>query len=90
MDAEQFALSLAFDMVRSIKVSFKSLLDREFPLRLNTASKSLFDSSSEINPPSEKRFLIDLEVIRQSYEIEEIEKIVWIPTEANPADLLTN
>lgn len=40
-----------------------------------------------INSPSEKRLLIDISVIRHPYEIREIAEIVWIPMEANRADL---
>lgn len=33
--------------------------------------------------------LIDLTMLREAYELREIDDVVWIPSEDNPADALT-
>lgn len=40
------------------------------------------------NRPTKKRLLIDLCVLRQSYEIHELTEIVWIQGSQNPADAI--
>lgn len=66
--AKLFALSRAFDMASTIKVSLNALLRTELPLKFYTNSKSLFYASIGIGAPTEKTLLIDSAVLRQSYK----------------------
>lgn len=73
LGAERFALSHAFDMGSTPKVSLNSILDKELQLKLynqcrRAALKSFFDASIGINELTEKRLVIDPAVIRQSYK----------------------
>ena len=78
-----------FDLASIMNVTIADILGFAIPLVLYTDSKSLYDALSTINPTTEKRLLIDLQVLRQSYERREITEIAWIPTEQNPADGMT-
>ena len=49
-------------------------------------SKSLYDSLVSLNMVMEKRLLIDLRVLRESYERRELADVFWIPAPQNPAD----
>lgn len=59
-------------------------------MTLYTDSKSLYDGIIGINSTTEKRLLIDLTVLRETYELQEIVNAVWIPFVDNLADALTN
>lgn len=65
---EHFAVSSSFGIASTAKVTLDSILEKYISLKFYTDSKSLFDASFWINPPAEKRSLICLSVIRQSYE----------------------
>ena len=43
-----------------------------------------------LNKTTEKRLLIDLQGLREAYELREIDEILWVPSKENPADALTN
>jgi hypothetical protein len=56
---------------------------------LLTASRSLYDCLVKLGTTSEKRLMIDLMCLRQSYERREITEIRWIDDNINPADAMT-
>lgn len=74
--AELFALSHAFDISSTIRVSLKSMLGKDIQIKFYMDSKSLFGNVIGINAPTEKRLLIDLSVLRQSYKRREIAEVV--------------
>ena len=59
------------------------------PLAMYMDSKFLYDSLVSINTIMEKRLLIDLRVLRESYERRELADVFWIPAAQNPADAMT-
>lgn len=87
--AELFAMVHGFDVSSTIRLALNDMLDRVIPLRVYTDSRSLYDCLTRINQTAEKRLLIDLRMLRQSYERREITEVLWIPTAQNPADAFT-
>lgn len=84
-----FAVVHAFDYASTISKTINDIFLRAIPITIYTDSKSLYDGISGINSTTEKRLLIDLEILRQAYELREIAKVAWIPSADNPADALT-
>eukprot|EP00171_Calliarthron_tuberculosum_P022597 IDg22597t1 len=80
---------VGFDHSFVIRKATEEFLGRVVPLRMYTDSLSLFDSLTTLNTTSEKRLLIDLSMLRESYEKREIADVYWIPGDQNPADGLT-
>lgn len=87
--AELFAAVAAFDYSSTLRGTINEVFGRIIPLVLFTDSKSLYDCLVGINSTTEKRLLIDLCMLRQSYELREITEVVWIPSHQNPADGMT-
>lgn len=54
-----------------------------------TDSLSLFDVVTKATVTTEKRLMIDIQVVKDSYHRNEIEHISFIRSEYNPADALT-
>ncbi|KAF1983123.1 hypothetical protein K402DRAFT_396834 [Aulographum hederae CBS 113979] len=52
-------------------------------------SKSLYDCLIKLGTTQEKRLMIDILCLRQSYERREISEILWIKGEKNTADAMT-
>ena len=59
------------------------------PLILCTDSYSLYEGVTKLGTTAEKRLMIDLMALRQSYEAKEITEIRWIHGDDNPADGMT-
>ena len=59
------------------------------PLVICTDSYSLYDCLVKLGTTTEKRLMIDLMALRQSYERREISEVRWIRGEDNPADAMT-
>ena len=87
--AELYAMAGGFDAASSMRPTIAEIMGKKVPLTIYTDSKSLFDATTTINTVTEKRLLIDLQVIRQAYEHQEVTDICWIPTHQNPADGMT-
>lgn len=87
--AQLFALSHAYDVSSTVFLMLNEFLNIKVLHNVFTDLKSVFDGIIGINPPTKKRMLIDLSVLRQSYDRREIAEVVWIPTNQNPADALT-
>jgi hypothetical protein len=86
--AKLYAMTNAFDADSVIK----SIIQRKFNIFLSmillTDSRSLYDSLVKLEITSEKRFMIDLMCLRQSYERREITKIRWIDEDTNSLDAM--
>lgn len=87
--AELFAMVHGFDVSSTIRLAINDVFGRIVPLHVYTDSRSLFDCLSKVSRTAEKRLLIDLSMLRQSYERREITEAFWIPTKQNPADGFT-
>ncbi len=87
--AEVYALTTFFDYCLAFAQDLSFILGKEIPVYLITDSKSLFDTVTKLTSITEKRLLIDVSSIRQSYYSSEIRKIGHVRSECNLADPLT-
>ncbi|KAJ4159560.1 uncharacterized protein LMH87_008458 [Akanthomyces muscarius] len=67
----------------------KQLRTREIPMILCTDSFSLYECLVKLGTTKEKRLMIDIMALRQSYERREAQEIRWINGDDNPADAMT-
>ena len=61
----------------------------EIPIVVCTDSYSLYECLVKLGTTKEKRLMIDIMGLRQSYERREIAEIRWIDGKDNPADAIT-
>jgi hypothetical protein len=87
--SELYAMSNGFDMAASIKATVELILDLTLPLTICTDSKSLYECLVKLGTTQEKRLMVDLMCLRQSYERRQIAEIKWIDGDSNPADAMT-
>jgi hypothetical protein len=87
--SELYALSLGFDTAATLKATTQQIAARDIPLTLCVDSLSLYECLVKLGSTQEKRLMIDLMSIRQSYERREITEILWIQGDKNPADAMT-
>jgi hypothetical protein len=86
---EMYALTHAFDIAYTLRHTLEKYVKAHIPVRAFTDSQSLFDCVTKLSTTLEKRLMIDLYGLRQSYERRELTSIAWIPGGENPADALT-
>lgn len=67
----------------------RSLGLQEIPIVLCTDSRSLYECLVKLGTTDEKRLMIDIMSLRESYEKREISEICWIDGRDNPADAFT-
>ena len=89
LGAEVYAFCDAMDVGISFQLALQPILGRLIPVRMLTDSKSLFDTITRRSQTSEKRLLIDLATVRDSYRRKEITDVAWIRSEYNLADSMT-
>jgi hypothetical protein len=65
------------------------IISKAIPLILCTDLYFFYDCITKLGTTAEKRLIIDIIGLRQSYERQEINKIRWINGEDNPADAIT-
>ena len=101
--AELFAMSLGFDAAASIKATFDQFLlqspdqslqhrdtvKRRIPLMAVTDSRSLYDCLAKLGTTTEKRLMVDIMCLRQSYERREIAELGCVEGGDNVADAMT-
>jgi hypothetical protein len=87
--SELYAMALGFDVGAAIKATLQGIFQCEIPLVLCTDSRSLYDCLVKLGTTHEKRLMIDLMHLRQSYERREIAEVKWIDGNSNPADAMT-
>ena len=76
----------AFDIGAFVKATLGKILGYDFPLVLCTDPKSSYDCLVRLGTTQEKRLMIDVMSLRQSYERREIAEIKWIYGCNNPAN----
>ncbi|QGA14690.1 hypothetical protein EYB26_002346 [Talaromyces marneffei] len=91
LGSETYALANGFDAAAVIKSTLTQLLHltEPLPLIVCTDSKSLYECLVKLGTTHEKRLMIDLMCLRQSYERQEITEVRWIDGNSNPADAMT-
>ncbi|EEA29093.1 hypothetical protein PMAA_038740 [Talaromyces marneffei ATCC 18224] len=91
LGSETYALANGFDAAAAIKSTLTQLLHltEPLPLIVCTDSKSLYECLVKLGTTHEKRLMIDLMCLRQSYERQEITEVRWIDGNSNPADAMT-
>lgn len=87
--SELYAMAHGFDIGAAIKATVEQILQIELPLVLCTNSRSLYDCLVKLGTTQEKRLMIDVMCLRQSYERREITEVKWIDGDSNPADSMT-
>jgi hypothetical protein len=89
--SEMYGMANGFDAAAAIKSTLTQLLHllEPLPLVLCTDSKSLYECLVKLGTTREKRLMIDLMCLRQSYERQEITEVRWINGNSNPADAMT-
>ena len=82
-----------FDLGFVIKQTFTMIYKRinlpKIPLILCTDSYSLYQCLIQLGTTSEKRLMINIMTLKQSYEGRQIDKIRWIYGKDNPTDAMT-
>src|SRR6266436_1109092 len=81
------------DMAIAIGTTLKMITDRlelpVIPIIVCTDSYSLYECLVKLGTTKEKRLMIDIMALRQSYERRELQEIRWISGSDNPADTMT-
>ena len=91
--SEVYGMMGGFDYGVTITSTLKQITERlkmqKIPLILCTDSYSLYECIVRMGTTKEKRLMIDIMALRESYERREITEIRWINGKDNPADALT-
>jgi hypothetical protein len=82
-------MAYGFNAGAAIKSTIKAILYIRLPLILYTDSKSLYDYLVKLGTTQEKRLIVDLMCLRQSYKRREIVEVRWISGDNNPTDAMT-
>jgi hypothetical protein len=86
---ELYTMINDFDVEAIVKSTIDRMLHISLSLILLTDSKSLYDCLVKLDTTAEKRLMIDLMCLKQSYERREIAEIRWIDENINFADAMT-
>ena len=90
---ELYAIVHGVDIATTINTTLKMITKQigimEIPTIICTDSFSLYECMVKLGTTKEKRLMIDIMAIRQSYERRELSEIRWINGNDNPADAMT-
>lgn len=89
LTSELFAMVNGFEVCSTMRISLNKMFGKIIPLKIYTDSWTLYDCMTNINRIKERRLLIDLCMLRESYERRKINEVVWIPTQKNNTDAFT-
>jgi hypothetical protein len=91
--SEIYGMVGGVDMAIAIGTTVKMIMDQlgfgKIPTIVCTDSYSLYECLVKLGTTKEKRLMIDIMALRQSYERREIMEIRWINGGDNPADAMT-
>lgn len=82
-------IDTAIALSTTLKLITKQLKVDDIPTIICTDSFSLYECLVKLGTTKEKRLMIDIMAIRQSYERKELSEIRWINGQDNPADAMT-
>jgi hypothetical protein len=81
------------DMAISISTTLNMVISKlrlpNIPTIVCTDSLSLYECMIKLGTTREKRLMIDIMAIRQSYERRELSEVRWINGDSNPTDAMT-
>ena len=91
--SEIYGMVAGVDMAFAINTTLKMITDRldipSIPVIVCTDSYSLYECLVKLGTTKEKRLMIDIMALRESYERRELYEIRWINGNDNPADAMT-
>lgn len=91
--SELYAMASGVDMAISISTTLNMVTSKlrlpNIPTIVCTDSLSLYECMIKLGTTKEKRLMIDIMAIRQSYERRELSEVRWIDGDSNPADAMT-
>jgi hypothetical protein len=91
--SEIYGMVNGFDIGIAVATTLRMATERlglpPIPLVICTDSYSLYECLVKLGTTKEKRLMIDIMALRQSYERREITEIRWINGDDNPADAFT-
>src|SRR6266487_6506793 len=91
--SEIYGMVGGVDMAIVINITIKMITEQlgfsHTPIIVYTDSYSLYECLVKLSTTKEKRLMIDIMALRQSYERREITEIQWIDGKDNPADAIT-
>ena len=88
--SELYTMVAGFDNSSAIQTTVKAILSNdEVLLVICTDSYSLYDCITKLGTTAEKRLMIDIIGLRQSYKRREIHEVRWIDGNCNLADAMT-
>jgi hypothetical protein len=82
-------IDIEITLATTLKMIITQLNQPEIPLIICTNSYSLYECLVKLGTTQEKRLMIDILALQQSYERKKIAEIRWIHNRNNPADALT-
>src|SRR6266702_7353834 len=83
-------MAYGFDTRAVIKATIEKILQlKQLLITFCTNSKSLYNCLVKLRTTQEKRLIVDLMCLRQSYKRREIAEIKWINGGSNPVDAIT-
>ena len=91
--SELYSMVAGVDMAISLSTTYtlicRQLGIENFPVVVCTDSFSLYECLVKLGTTKERRLMIDIMALRQSYERRELVEIRWIEGNSNPADAMT-
>ncbi|KAL0939801.1 uncharacterized protein CTRU02_206411 [Colletotrichum truncatum] len=88
--SEIYGMVAGVDLPYALATTLHTITDRlGLPTAVCTDSYSLYECLVKLGTTKEKRLMIDIMALRQSYERRELQEIRWINGEDNQADALT-
>jgi hypothetical protein len=91
--SEIYGMVKGVDMAIAINTTIRMINEQlgfpQTPIVVCTDSYSLYECLVKLGTTEEKRLMIDIMALRQSYERREITEIRWIDGKDNPADAMT-
>jgi len=79
----------SFNIGAVIKATVELQLNINLPLILCTNSKLVYKCLVKLGTTQEKRLIIDVICLRQSYKRHKIAEVKWINGDSNPVDAMT-
>lgn len=82
-------VDIGISLATTIRMVTMRLSLPDIPVVICTDSYSLYECLVKLGTTKEKRLMIDIMALRQSYETREIAEVRWIDGKDNPADAMT-